>query len=59
MRRREFLIGAGAAGAYPLAGRAQQSAAMRRIGVILSGAEADREMQARISALRAGLQALG
>ena len=58
--RREFISSLGAATAgWPLATRAQQTNGMRRIGVILSGAEADHEMQARVSALRGGLQALG
>jgi putative tryptophan/tyrosine transport system substrate-binding protein len=57
MRRREFitLLG-GAAAAWPLAARAQQGE--RRIGVLMGVAD-DREGQARVTALKQGLQELG
>ena len=60
MRRRDFiaLIG-GPAMAWPLEAYAQQGERMRRIGTLLSGREADPEMQTRIGALREGLKALG
>ena len=56
MRQRNFiaLLG-GAAAAWPLAARAQQSAGMRRIGVLMSFAEGDPEGQARLGAFRDGL----
>ena len=59
MRRREFitLLG-GASAAWPLAARAQQPERMRRIGV-LSGVADDQEGQARVAALKQGLQELG
>jgi putative ABC transport system substrate-binding protein len=59
MRRREFitLLG-GAAMPWPLAARAQQPERMRRIGVLMGVAD-DREGQARVTALKQGLQELG
>ena len=60
MRRREFitLLG-GAAAAWPLAARAQQSERMRRIGVLMNVAADDPEGQARFAAFLQGLQQLG
>src|SRR5262249_38000725 len=60
MRRREFitLVG-GAAAAWPLAARAQQSDRVRRIAVLMNNAEDDPEGEARAAAFRQGLQALG
>jgi putative ABC transport system substrate-binding protein len=57
MRRRDFitLLGGGAA-AWPLAVSAQQ---MRRVGVFMDLAEGDPEGQARVAALKRGLQDLG
>jgi putative tryptophan/tyrosine transport system substrate-binding protein len=59
MRRRQFisLLG-GAAAAYPLAARAQQSG-MRRVGVLMSTTENDVEGQARIGAFLQGLRQSG
>ena len=60
MRRREFitLVG-GAAVAWPLAARAQQSSPVRRIGVLTPLAQGDPEGQARDVAFRQGLEKLG
>ena len=60
MKRREFitLLG-GAATAWPLAARAQQSERMRRIGMLESLKADDKEAQARISAFAQGLKELG
>src|SRR5215831_10608274 len=59
-KRREFitLLG-GVAASWPLVASAQQSDAVRRLGVLLSASETDPEGQARVAALRKGLQELG
>jgi ABC-type uncharacterized transport system substrate-binding protein len=61
MRRREFVIflGGGAAAAWPLAARAQQSNRLRVVGVLLAMAPDDPEAQLRIKAFEAGLRELG
>jgi putative ABC transport system substrate-binding protein len=60
MRRREFIsfLG-GAAAAWPLAARAQSSGGPKRIGVLMPFAESDPSAQARVAALRQGLQKAG
>jgi putative tryptophan/tyrosine transport system substrate-binding protein len=60
LRRREFitLLG-GAAAAWPLAARAQQTERMRRIGVLMNFAAADPEGRARFAAFMEGLQQWG
>ena len=60
MKRREFitLLG-GAASAWPLAARAQQSGGMRRIGVLMNVAADDSQGQAWLGAFLQGLQQLG
>jgi putative ABC transport system substrate-binding protein len=59
-RRREFILAlAGAAAAWPLAARAQQPDRMRRMGVLMPLAADDPVGQARIAALREGLEKLG
>ena len=59
MKRREFitLLG-GAAAVWPLAARAQQGERVRPIGLLIGTAD-DREGQARVTALKQGLQELG
>jgi putative tryptophan/tyrosine transport system substrate-binding protein len=57
--RREFITLLGGTAAWPFTARAQQPNRIRKIAIQMSGAEADREMQARVSALRSGLQELG
>src|SRR5262249_48013790 len=58
MRRREFISLLGGAAAWPLAASAQQSGRMQRIGLLMGVAD-DREGQARVTALKQGLQELG
>jgi ABC-type uncharacterized transport system substrate-binding protein len=60
MRRREFitLLG-GAAVAWSVAARAQQSEQVRRIGMLVNGPETDAEVAARIAAFRKALQDFG
>jgi putative tryptophan/tyrosine transport system substrate-binding protein len=59
MKRRDFitLLG-GTAAAWPLAARAQQPERVRRIGLLMGTAD-DPEGQARVTALKQGLQELG
>ena len=61
MRRREFLTFLGGTGtaAWLPAARAQQSGQVRRIGVLMGVARDEPEGQARIRALREGLEKLG
>jgi ABC-type uncharacterized transport system substrate-binding protein len=60
VRRRAFiaLLG-GAAGAWPLSARGQQSERMRRIGVLTPWASNDAEAQDRVAAFVQALQLLG
>jgi putative tryptophan/tyrosine transport system substrate-binding protein len=60
IRRREFItMLGGAAMAWPLAARAQQTERMRRIGVLMPESEGDPESQARVAMFHARLQELG
>jgi hypothetical protein len=60
LKRRDFitLLG-GAAAAWPLAARAQQTERVRRIGVLMSYLESDPQAQAWYAAFREGLHKLG
>jgi putative ABC transport system substrate-binding protein len=60
MRRREFirLIG-GSVAVWPLAAQAQQSGAIRRIGILMAYAENDPEAQDLIESFQRALQELG
>ena len=60
MRRRQFItLFGGAAAAWPLAARGQQSERMRLIGILLPNAKDDPDFQPWISAFRQALQELG
>jgi putative ABC transport system substrate-binding protein len=57
-KRREFIVGLGAA-TWPLAARAQPLERVPRVGILMNTAEGDPAGQARLAALRQGLQDIG
>ena len=58
--RRKFLATlGGAAAAWPLATRAQQTAAERTVGILMAYSASDRDLQARVTAFRQDLRKLG
>jgi|ERR1700731_79572 putative tryptophan/tyrosine transport system substrate-binding protein len=59
MRRREFIGLVGGVAAWPLIARAQPDGRMRRIGVLIGGAEGDPAGTKYLEALRSGLRQLG
>jgi len=58
VKRRQFIALLGGAALWPLAANAQQAEGMRRLAIIMLAAD-DADGQARITALREGLEKLG
>jgi putative tryptophan/tyrosine transport system substrate-binding protein len=60
MRRREFItLLSGVAVGRPLGADAQQGDRIRRLGILMAGAESDPHYQADVAVFREGLQKLG
>jgi len=59
MKRRTFIAGLGGAAAWPLAVRAQQGERLRRVAVLIYGAENDPIAQAYVAVIRDGLSMAG
>ena len=59
MKRREFIRLLGGAAGWPLAAYAQQNGQMRRIGMLLGGAESDPQIVEGLTAFKTALRDLG
>jgi putative tryptophan/tyrosine transport system substrate-binding protein len=59
VKRREFIVGIGSAGAWPVVARTQQPLLMRRIGVLSPTTADDPDARAQIEAFLQGLAQLG
>lgn len=59
MRRREFVAALGGVAAFACAARAERPMGVRRVGVLIYGAEDDPVTETRVEGLREGLQRLG
>src|SRR6516165_7362349 len=59
LKRRDFITLLGGAAAWPIAARGQQSARMRRVGILMAYPESDAVYQGYVTAFRQELQGLG
>jgi putative ABC transport system substrate-binding protein len=59
MKRRAFIAGLGSAAAWPVVARAQQADRIRRVVVLVNGAENDQAIQRYVAAFREGMAKLG